>query len=259
MLNILPAIFISVLGLSQARVFADEVDLSSKVTVYLSSGPDSGGNLFSGLADSSKRAEGKELICRSFSAVSLPEESIPGRETIIKWTGLSEWMDKGAEGPVKTSVSGIYIHFGLVIINGNSEETLVIDTVSINGRGAYNGQTFNYSKSLNAGYCGLPFFYVVAPGEDLSYHPLSENFLENLTLYMDGFPVVDSTREEEPQIVIPEYDIELTLMGWFVSEEREDQSKPFFKRLGFKTKAGRFVKTSKANDGESVWSHTALD
>ena len=253
MQGILWMIFISVLGLSEARGLEDEINLSSKVTVYLS-GPDSGGSLFSGLAEPSKRAEKKELICRSFSSVSPADESIPGWKTIMQWTGLHGLKDGGGDGPVKTSVSGIYLQLGLIIINGNIGETLVIDTVSVNGQGTYNGRIFNYSASLNAGYCGLPFFYVVSAGQDVSYHPLSENFLENLTLYMGGFPVVDSAEEQRAVIVIPEYDIELTLMGWFVSEEREDQSKPFFQRLAFKIKAGRFIKINDSTDDGPVWS-----
>ena len=257
MLKVLPAVFISVLGLSEARVFAEEARLSSKVNIYPSYRPDSGGNLFSGLAEPSERAEGKELICRS-SSFDLPSfESTPGWKEVLNRTLLDEYLNRG-DGPVTTSVTGVYIQFGLIVING-SGETLVIDTVSVTGRAVYNGQIFNHSTSLNSGYCGLPFFYVAADGEALTYHPLSDNPLENLTLYMGGFPVVDSLEEGQPVIVIPGYDMELTFMGWFFSEEKA-VSKPFFKRLSVKTKAKRFVKTGEESPaGGAMWSHTVIE
>ena len=118
-----------------------------------------------------------------------------------------------------------------------------------------------------------PYLYVAPPadltGTQINYYPQSSNPFDNLTLIFDGFPIVDRTQtasrsfqnaftgpgsssgsagaeggagtESECQpdktIVIPRYDVELVLIGYFMlpSGEEVEQVGHFTKRVRFST------------------------
>lgn len=190
----------------------------------------------------------KEVDCRvvSFSPNTIPQ--IPGLENVIDLTDFS----KSATGaPAKTNVSGAWMQFGIILGNPNTgtdnNYTLVIDQVILRAQGKYDQQELSYVKIIRArDYCGAPFLYVVSPGNILEYQPFSDNPLENLTFYLDGIPVVESIEEDELVKIIPDYEMEFTLMGWFVSED--GSSVDFVRKVGITTSSLRFIKTD-----ESGW------
>ena len=191
----------------------------------------------------------QEVDCRVTSFDSQTIQQIPDWEDIV---GLSEV----ATGPVKTSVSGAWMRFGLIVGNKWEKEvtnyTVVIDHLTLMARGKHDQQVFNHVRTLRSGYCGMPFLYVVPPGNTVDYRPLSDDPMENLTLYLDGIPVVESIERNQPIKIIPEYEMEFTLMGWFISEDGS-LVQPFFKRLGLHTPSLSFVRTNESGGRSASW------
>ena len=191
----------------------------------------------------------REVDCRVASFDSKTIQQIPGWEDIV---GLNET----AVDPVKTLVSGAWMRFGLIVGNNNVGEngnyTVVIDHLTLMARGKHSQNVFNHVRPLRSGYCGMPFLYVVPPGNTVDYRPLSDNPMENLTLYLDGIPVMESIESNQPIKIIPEYKMEFTLMGWFVSEDGSSVE-PFFKRFGLSTPSLSFVRTSESGGRSASW------
>lgn len=190
----------------------------------------------------------QQVKCREVSFdINIIKEQIPGWRNLVDLTGFDE--DAMTAEPVSTPVSGAWMQFGLVLGNPVAKEgnyTLVIDRLAVVAQGKYKEMVFNYSKTLSAGYCGAPFLYVVTPGNVVEYQPFSENSLENLTLYLDNIPVDDKIERNQPVKIVPAYNMELTFMGWFVSEDGT-KVRPFFKRQYISTPVSRFVEQSDSN------------
>ena len=132
-----------------------------------------------------------------------------------------------------------FIRFGFVIYNKNSNHSLLIDRLTVLAEGESEGRIYQNARILDPGYCGLPFLYFLPPKGYLRYKPFSDNPRENLTLVLDGFPVVKffDTAENLTKIKTPSYNLELILTGRFISQAAAGvlEEKPFFKRLGFRT------------------------
>ena len=253
MLKIFSGILLMAFG-AMAQSADLETDLSSKVKVIPSYYPAPSYEQIGGLTlfGESMFSE-KEVDCRVASLGTNALQQIPGLEHITSVTSVSRLFSGTSTSPVKTSVSGAWMRFGLVLGNNNVGATLVVDHVTLTTRGTYNSQIFNHVQTLGPGYCDAPFLYVVSPGNTLDYRPFSDNPLENLTLYLDGIPVVDSSESDLPMRVIPKQRVELTLLGWFVSREGSSVA-PFSKRIHFRTPPLRFIKTNESGDGSvSSW------
>ena len=196
----------------------------------------------------------KEVDCRmaSMNKDWYFNQAIPGLRHIATGGDFSE----SVTGPVKTSVSGAWMRFGLVLGNNNVGEgahTLIIDYITLTARGKYESQVFNHVQTLGPGYCDAPFLYVVSPGNTLDYRPFSDNPQENLTLYLDGIPYLVSSASGSPERIIPAQEMELTLLGRFISEDGS-KVKLFFKRIGLRTPLLHFVKTNEPGDSNaSSW------
>lgn len=167
--------------------------------------------------------------------------------------------------PIFYTIGDNWIEFGLLIEN-NTDFALVINKVRLNGVGRCGGKTFNYSDEKNSGYCsggGFPILYLIPPRQKIEYNPENTNPFHNLKLYFDGFPIEDrrgensrrlqnlanrdqpagnitNTAEEvcEPSSddwVIPAYQLELSLSGYFIGLSSEYVTLDFFKRVNFST------------------------
>lgn len=190
--------------------------------------------------------EPKEVVCRSFVPADWEAlKEVPGIEPFINWYE-SKHTSTDVVSSGHTFVSGSWLKFAFAIVrNANWEEgqyyTLMVDHLIFVVRAEEEGQVFNHAKILKAGYCGLPFLYVLPPEKTyIRYEPRFNNPLENLALYIDGFPVIDSIEdsgfsESESVTSVPIYEVELTLTGRFISEEGKTIA-PFIKHVNFKTK-----------------------
>ena len=129
-----------------------------------------------------------------------------GRGVLPEIYNLDEQEDTTTETETETArrneavyetVSGGYLKFGLFIGNFNTgvgkNASLVVDSIVYNARARYKNQVFSVSNTVSEGYCNSPILYFVPPGKRVDYRPKSKNPLENLTIYLTGFEVVDNT------------------------------------------------------------------
>ena len=130
------------------------------------------------------------------------------------------------------SVSGNWLRLGLEIENQAKGWLLVIEHLTLSAIGEHEEQVFHNFGSLSKGYCGLPFLYAVPGGIFLRHKPLSENPLENLTLFVSDFPGIDI---DDNRVIVPRYKMQLSLYGWFISvgEDGKVSLVPFLKRFPF--------------------------
>ena len=199
--------------------------------------------------------------------------------------------DSEVRKPVYLEVEDNWLKFGLQITN-LTNYILVIDTIRLNGNARCGNYTFQpYSNEITTGYCSgegegtSPYLYLVLPsrstGTQINYFPQSENPFDNLTLFFDGFDIIDRTGEAsrdfqrsflrtnpnqntannnsavtntanniggtasgngtesscqpDKAIVVPQYSIEMTLIGYFLLPDGEEQIRSFTKRLRFST------------------------
>ena len=199
-------------------------------------------------------------------------------------TEEEEGAERETREPVYMSTGENWIKFGLQIINF-SPYVLIIHTVSFNAKARCGSQIFEHSGEINTGYCSVqgdnaPYLYIVPPtkyndrrepiGPMVHYRPLSSNAFDNLTLILDGFPIVDRTREPskslqnafqtntspsttagagapaaalaverecqpDKTIVIPRYTIELTLIGYYLLPKAAEEVSYFTKTVSFPT------------------------
>ncbi|MCZ0931834.1 MAG: hypothetical protein OXJ52_01605 [Oligoflexia bacterium] len=183
--------------------------------------------------------------------------------------------------PIYHQVGDNWLRFGLAIKN-DTNFLLIIDTVRLQARARCGSQIFEHSGEISTGYCSgeAPYLYIVPPlkitGKQVNYYPQSTNPFDNLTLFFDGFPIIDRSgeasksfqnafrasgtttqgptnnttasparaeRECQPNktVVIPQYNIEITLIGYFLLPKGEDKKKEveqvdhFTKRIRFST------------------------
>jgi len=185
--------------------------------------------------------------------------------------------------PIRTSVTGGssgWLKLGLFINNGNRADNafyLVVTSVVFHATAKYRDQIFQNSGDIQAGYCngtisasnregegageaanvdlGIPYLYLVPPRTKAEYSPFSDNPFHNLTLYLQGFDIIDNTdrlapdqqrrvdavnnqgrqvgsqssqdssgstdsyRPGDPFIVIPRYTVDLILRGFFITKD----------------------------------------
>ena len=105
--------------------------------------------------------------------------------------------------PVMVSVSDNWLRLGLSILNANKGtggsfwlvvEDMTFQAVTSDGR--------SHSGSLQES-CGAPFLYLVPPGMNVLWRPHSRtSHLENLTLYLSGFPIDDRSGELSPDLAL---------------------------------------------------------
>lgn len=127
----------------------------------------------------------------------------------------SLYPNQSDETPLTLTVSGNWMKVNLNIINNNEDGSyLVIDHITFQAKGSYNGQELYHERTLWPGYCGLPFLYLVPSQSYQQYKPQSKNPLQNLTLIVDGFPEIKDDHE---------YEVTLTVIGRFVSENGENK------------------------------------
>lgn len=133
------------------------------------------------------------------------------------------------------SVSGNWLKLGLQIENKTKDWILVIEDIVLFAEAEHEGEVFHYRQDLSRGYCGLPFLYVVPDGISLHYDPFSDNPLENLTLYIDGFPSIDGTSGAGS--TVPEYKMDLVIFGRFISirDDKKPSVEVFLKKLKLTT------------------------
>ena len=169
--------------------------------------------------------------------------------------------------PVYHEVGENWLSFGLQITN-DTPFLLVIDNIRFQAKARCGSQTFEHSGEISTGYCSgegegaTPYLYLVPPlaigGKQVNYYSKSPNPFDNLTLFFDGFPILDRTGEASPDLqstvkafganttgqtnnvstsatgtekecqphkikVIPIYRVELTLIGYFILPRGDDK------------------------------------
>lgn len=132
---------------------------------------------------------------------------------------------------IRVSAAGGWIKLGL-IFNNNSEFNLIIDSILYYGQAFYNNRCAPLIASGTIGndYCketkesevdesseegaedesseaasrpesfDISFLYLIPAGHSVLYKPVSTNFLENLTLYLDNFPYIDNSDQPHPNL-----------------------------------------------------------
>ena len=188
--------------------------------------------------------EPQVVVCRT----SLPADwealkEVPGLDSFMRWYE-SEHKPEEMDSSGRTVVSGSWLKFALAIARNESwregeNYTLMVDHLVFVVKEAKGGQVFHHAKILKAGYCGLPFLYVLPPEKTyLRYDPRLDNPLENLVLYIDGLPIIENAVADSGDnvslIEAPEYEIEATFTGRFISEQGETAA-PFIKHVILKT------------------------
>ena len=113
----------------------------------------------------------------------------------------------GQRDPVIKDVGENWLKLGLYIGNGNQgvgkNFWLIVENISFRAVARHRGFICIHQGNLDSGQCedGVPFLYVVPPGLSVTYKPKSRNHpLENLTLYIEGFPIVDRSQEFSPDL-----------------------------------------------------------
>ena len=137
--------------------------------------------------------------------------------------------------PVRTDVGGDgtgWLKLGLFIVNGNVATVnpntgqragggtfLIVTEIIYSATAKYRNQVFSHTGNIQSGYCGetasaaalpegsegasidiaVPFLYLVPPGRKVEYNPTTNNPFHNLTLYLDGFPIIDNTKKPTPE------------------------------------------------------------
>ena len=189
--------------------------LSSKVSLNL--GPYRGEEpLFGG----EPSGESKEA-CRPSASNFATFQGTPAEKIIENL--YPDAKDSFDESNTTISLSGQWMTFGLVIDNSNADGSyLIIDHLVFMVQSNDEKQVLNHVKVIKPGYCGLPFLYIIPPDTIQPYRITSHNPLKNLTLYVDNFPVID------PSETPPQYKMNVTLMGRFISENGEIKE-PFYK------------------------------
>ena len=191
---------------------------------------------------------------------------------------LSDDEEETAEGddddrPRYEDVEGNWLKLGLAIGNTNTgvdnNPFLVVEQLIFVARARIGDREFSNVQTISSGYCETPVLYVVPPARRINYEPHSNNPLQNLTIYVGGFPIIDRTqlpsqslarisgglgglqqapspgqssegapgnfiRSGESLIEIPEYQVELTLRGYFILEDGTRLTE-FAKRIRFRT------------------------
>ena len=183
-------------------------------------------------------------------------------EPVAEETELTPEIRQERNKPIRESVAGGWTKIGLSIGN-NSQFFLVIDTLSWQATGYHDGQAYSSQGNLGDGYCsgsegGFPFLYFVPPQRKILYKPQNRDSpLENLTLYLSGFPVVDRSGEPSVRaaqilsqgggeaspaqavrpggqlIDIPNYNVDLVLTGYFLNQDGQIMTSGFSKRVSF--------------------------
>lgn len=166
--------------------------------------------------------------------------------------------------PVLTDVPENWLELGLFITNNNAGENayhLLIRAVQFTAIAYCGDETFNYSgHSITANdYCisesneTPPFLYFAPSGGGPKYRPFSHNPFDNLRLYLHGFPIIDRSGEASTSVsgkavsqpsckpnqikAIPDYSVDLVLIGEFISNEGNTVGE-FTKRVNFFTRSG---------------------
>lgn len=96
---------------------------------------------------------------------------------------------------LRENVGNNWLKLGFGIAN-NSTLFLVIDSIVFSGRGTHGRQKFNYTSDISNGYCGTTVLYFVPPQSQIEYSPYSNNFFENLTIYISGLDIIDPATGE---------------------------------------------------------------
>ena len=136
--------------------------------------------------------------------------------------------------PVRKATGRRWLKFGLTIANHNGSDShprdnyfLVIENISFTAEAVstYKKEKLTYNGSID-GDCGssFPFLYFVPPGKQVNYKPLSLNPLDNLTLFISGFPIIEPSDSQEgknkgpSRTVIPNYTVRLNFYGYFMTK-----------------------------------------
>ena len=190
-------------------------------------------------------------------------------------TGSNE-ENEAEEKPVYLQVDDNWLSFGLQIINLTQLVLIIDTIrYQARGKCgsqvfSHSGEIASGYCSGDGGD-SAPYLYIVPPagttGRQVNYYPQSANPFDNLTLFISGFPIVDRSgdpskvlqnafgtggntastatasagtggRECQPNeiIVIPQYTVELTFIGYFMVPKGEgEQAGNFRKRISFIT------------------------
>lgn len=151
------------------------------------------------------------------------------------------------------------IHAGYCSGSGSAQPTQQAEapTEAAPGGGTPTPATANTSQ-----LSGGSFLYIVPPGQKIEYNPKSSNPFHNLTLYVEGFDLIDRSSELSPDlqrrtrdgnnsgenqadslgqrkvglVKIPRYTVEMTLRGYFMTQTG-DLVASFIKRTRFSTQS----------------------
>lgn len=153
-------------------------------------------------------------------------------------------------GPTKVALAENWLKLGLHIANANENVYLVVTGISFTAQARQGNQIFNHSGNIPVSYCDNPYqaLYIVPPRTRVEYKPYSSNFLENLTIYIDSFKIIDTTKDAPAQqggvggaataagasnaaqgasgsgsqgcgISIPRYTVKMILTGHFITQK----------------------------------------
>ena len=182
-----------------------------------------------------------------------------------------ETDDERRETPNYMDLMGNWIEFGLQIQN-NTDFVLVVNSVSLAGIGRCAGKKYDYGPvELGVGYCSensnFPLLYLVPPRKKVDYKPQDTNAFHNLTLFFGDFEIDDRRNELSEELQqnianfntpqagtgvdggnkerkcqahrrnygIPEYDLELSLRGYFLGLDTNHSQVSFFQVVRFST------------------------
>lgn len=170
--------------------------------------------------------------------------------------------------PVQIDVAANWIEFGLLIANNNKNKNaykLFVHSISYVATARCGQEVFEHSGDISTTKCqsdqGVtsPFLYFVPAGSKVDFKPYSTNSFENLKLFIDGFEIIDRAKESNrPPLIagtqkiisnptcypnkikhIPNYLVELTLIGQFISKSGFTVAE-FIKRVHFRTRSTSF-------------------
>ena len=198
--------------------------------------------------------------------------------------GEGQNQEEPRSGKSIINVGDNWLKFGLWISNTNAGKNnffLVIDNLTYSATATYKRVPYTHSGNISSGYCegSTPYLYFVPPKRKVTYQPLSRNPFHNLTIFLEGFPLLDRSSESSIQQqrrvqslqqvgatntgigsvlghhnntpnstedkltyssneikVIPEYTVELTLSGYFMTKSGQPVAN-FVKRVQFFTQS----------------------
>ena len=134
-----------------------------------------------------------EAICRrgmpnpNEYGLDRPETEEEG-EAAVGGEGADPGAQEERDVTTTVNVSSHWFSIGLQIANRSEEYFLVIEQLVFIMSAQWGSELLTGRKEISSGYCGTDPLYIIQPNIRLRYEPSRKNYINNLTIFVDGVP-----------------------------------------------------------------------